>query len=171
MYLSYHTPLLTYLCTSLWTHISLPNTIGEINSKTSGCSIFRDSIMRNRDKVFQEHIIEKRLPKKNHRFVQLLLNLYSFSLGRYKQNVRINCYLKRVIGLNVSRSDDVSLLLTQLISKLPQSYRLILTSKISSWWLYVVEVLQQMFDKYNINMKSCTAVQQIKSVPWCLTYN
>jgi len=29
----------------------------------------------------------------------------------------------------------------------------------------VVEVLQQMFDKYNINMKSCTAVQQIKSVP------
>jgi len=88
--------------------------------------------MRNRDKVFQEHIIEKRLSKKKHRFVQLLLNLYSFSLGRYKQNVRINCYLKRVIGLNVSRSDDVSILLTQLISKLPQSYRLILTSKISS---------------------------------------
>ena len=88
--------------------------------------------MRNRDKVFQEHIIEKRLSKKKHRFVQLLLNLYSFSLGRYTQNVRINCYLKRVIGLNVSRSDDVSILLTQLISKLPQSYRLILTSKISS---------------------------------------
>ena len=120
---------------------------------------------------FSRAYYRKAIIEKKHRFVQLLLNLYSFSLGRYKQNVRINCYLKRVIGLNVSRSDDVSILLTQLISKLPQSYRLILTSKISSWWIYVVEVLQQMFDKYNINMKSCTAVQQIKSVPWCLTYN
>ena len=81
---------------------------------------------------FSRAYYRKAIIEKKHRFVQLLFNLYSFSLGRYKQNVRINCYLKRVIGLNVSRSDDVSILLTQLISKLPQSYRLILTSKISS---------------------------------------